>query len=522
MLLALALFFLSLALACRRALPTAAQAPSQVLTLYDAGPVTLDPAQSQEMRSHIYVLQVFSGLVALDADLQVVPDIAESWEVSRDGLTYTFKLRRGVNFHSGREVRAGDFKYSWERALSPATASQTARTYMGDIVGFDEVAQGKETGLRGVEVADDYTLRVTIDAPRPYFLAKLTYPVAFVVDRENVQRGKEWWRQPNGTGPFKLKEWQPDQLLVLERNPSFYLGPPPLEQVIFRLWGGVPMSLYETGEIDVAEVSIADIDRVRDEANPLYQELRAEPQLSLYYIGFNARQPPFDDPLVRQAFSLAVDKERIIRNLFKGTVEPAGGFLPPGLPGFNPQLEPLQFDPQQARDLLQASRYKGRLPPITLTTAGEGEPIPKYLQAILTDWKQYLGITVTVRQLSPEVYFYRLTEEKDQLFSTGWVADYPDPHNFLDVLFHTGSEPNSGEYSNPEIDRLLERAGVERDPAQRLRLYQEIEQRLVEDAAALPLWFSTEYYLVKPWVKGYRLTPLGVPTLKEVYILPRQ
>jgi len=265
-------------------------------------------------------------------------------------------------------------------------------------------------------------------------------------------------------------------------------------------------------------VGTGDIDRVRDEANPLYKELRQEPQLSIYYIGFNAQEPPFDDPLVRQAFSMAVDKERIVRNLFKGMVEPAGGLLPPGLPGFNAQLEPLPFDPQRARELLQASRYKGQLPPVTITVAGEGNPIPKDLEAILTDWKENLGVSVKVRELSPDVYFYQLMQEKDQLFSTGWVADYPDPHNFLDVLFHTGSDPNSGEYSNPEVDRLLDEAGVERDPAQRLKLYQEAEQVLVDDAAALPLWFSSEYYLVKPWVQGYRLTPLGVPTLSEVYI----
>ncbi len=178
-----------------------------VLNLYGIDPITLDPAISGEATSHEYIMQIFSGMVYLDDDMMPAPDIAQRWQVSEDGRTYTFYLRQDVKFHNGRSVRAEDFKYSWERAADPATGSMTAPTYLGDIVGVKDVLAGKTKDIGGVKVIDDYTLQVTIDAPKSYFLAKLTYPTAFVVDSANVKSGEKWWRQPNGTGPFKLRQW---------------------------------------------------------------------------------------------------------------------------------------------------------------------------------------------------------------------------------------------------------------------------------------------------------------------------
>ncbi|MCK4843553.1 MAG: peptide ABC transporter substrate-binding protein, partial [Dehalococcoidia bacterium] len=255
-----------------------------VLNLWDTGPLTLDPAISADMSSHTYVMQIFSGLVRLDHELNVVPDIAENWEKSPDGKTYTFYLRQGVKFHDGRDVKAADFKYSWERACHPDTGSGTATTYLGDIVGAKDMLAGKTDGISGVEVTDDYTLRVTIDAPRAYFLNKLAYPTAFVVDRADVESGQNWWREPNGTGPFKLKEWKEGQQLILEGSQLYHGEPAKLEQVVFYLLAGVPLALYETGYIDVTPVSMSYIDRVRDATGPFYPQLAETPELSLYYI----------------------------------------------------------------------------------------------------------------------------------------------------------------------------------------------------------------------------------------------
>ena len=250
---------------CDGVIPPPTDGGGGLLNLYGIDPYTLDPAVSGEMTSHIYLMQLFGGLVSFGDNLEPVPDIAESWEISQDGRTYTFYLRQDVKFHDGRGLTAADFKQSWERACAPQTGSATAATYLGDIVGVAEVLAGRATEISGVKVINDYTLEVTIDAPKVYFLSKLTYPTAFVVDVGEVAAGGQWWRSPNGTGPFKLREWQQTELLVLERNELYYGEMAKLSQVVFYLWGGIPMNMYETGEIDVTGVGSIYIEKVTDE-----------------------------------------------------------------------------------------------------------------------------------------------------------------------------------------------------------------------------------------------------------------
>jgi len=501
-------------------LSSSCQPEQTELNLWDTGPITLDPAISGEMTSHTYIMQIFSGLVRLDEDSKPAPDIAESWQRSDDGKTYTFHLRGGVRFHDGREVTAQDFKYSWERACSPDTGSQTAATYLGDIVGVNNVLEGKTTEIKGVEVINDRTLKVTIDAPKAYFLAKLTYPTAFVVDKANVELGKEWYHTPNGTGPFELDKWQEGQLLVLEPNEAYYLEPAKIDRIVFHLLAGVPMAMYEMGEVDVAPVYEYHIARVTDKSGPFYKELAIFPELSLFYIGFNTQKPPFDDVNIRQAFCHAVNKERIIRIILKGMMTKADGILPPNMPGYNESLHGLNYDVAKAKSLIAASKYgsAANLPPITITTSGWGGNIPEHLGAVIQDWQQNLNVEVAVRQLEPQVFPYHLKEEVDQMFMSGWIADYPDPQNFLDVLFHSGAEYNSGNYSNPDLDALLDQAAIEPDTPTRLTMYQQVEQAMIDEAACLPLWFGTNYILAKPYVKNYRLDAQGIPRLSEVYI----
>ncbi len=495
---------------------------SGVLKMYGIDPITLDPAVSAEMTSHEYVTQIYSGLVRPDDNLEPAPDIAERWEMSQDRRTYTFYLRKDVTFQDGRKVTAADFKYSWERACDPATGSNVAGTYLGDIVGVRDVLEGRAREISGIKVIDDYTFRVTIDAPKSYFLSKLTYPTTYVVDKANVSKGKEWWRKPNGTGPFKLTEWNENNLLVLERNEKYYGGVAGVGRVEFQLWSGLPMNMYETGQIDIAGVSVIYIDRVTDKAGPFYKELQVTPELSFSWIGFNTTKPPFDDVNVRRAFTLALDKDRIVSLVFRNLVQRADGILPPGIPGFNKSLVSPGYDVAKAKELIARSKYGdvSKLPPITLTTSGYGGEISMALDAIVSEWRDNLGVEVTVRQLEPDRYIYYLKEEKNELFDMGWIADYPHPQDFLDVLFHTGAENNFAEYSNPEVDALLDKAAVEADNEKSLGLYQQTEQMLMDDAACLPLWFGENYLLVKPYVEGYKLTPLGFAWLEKVKITP--
>jgi oligopeptide transport system substrate-binding protein len=342
------------------------------------------------------------------------------------------------------------------------------------------------------------------------------------VDKADVETGGGWWRTPNGTGPFKLKQWQQGDSLILERNELYYGEVAKVNQVVFKLWSGVPMNMFETGEIDVAGVGASYIEKVTDETGPFYQDLSIVPELSFYYIGFNTAQPPFDDANIRRAFSMAIDKDKLISLVFKGTMEPADGILPPGMPGYNETLAGLGYDVAGAKALIAGSSYGdvSNLPPITVTTLGWGGGISSELEAVIYQWRQNLGVEVTVRQLEPERFLYHLSQEKDEMFYTGWIADYPHPQDFLDILFHSGAENNYGQYRNPEVDAMLEAAGVEPDSRLSLSLYQQAEQMLVDDAACIPLGFGRNYVLVKPYVKGYELNPLGFARLNEVSIEP--
>ncbi|MFQ6122783.1 MAG: ABC transporter substrate-binding protein, partial [Dehalococcoidales bacterium] len=345
----------------------------------------------------------------------------------------------------------------------------------------------------------------------------------FVVDKENTELGGEWWRQPNGTGPFKLRQWEEENLLVLERNELYYGELAKVNSVIFHLWGGVPMNMYETDEISVTTVDRIDyIDKVTDKAGPFYRELQVVPELSFFYIGFNATKPPFDDVNLRHAFSQAIDKDKLVSLVYKNTVQRADGILPPGMPGFNEDLSGLNFDVNKAKELIANSRYGSvsGLPPITITTSGWGGLISPALEAGIEEWRRNLGVEVTVRQLEPQRFLYHLKEEKDDMYFIGWIADYPHPQDFLDILFRTGVDNNYGEYSNPEVDALLDEANTELDFDQSLTLYQEVEQKLVNDAACLPLWFGQNHVLIKPYIDGYELNPMGYAMLNKVSIKP--
>ncbi len=491
----------------------------EVLNLSDSGPITLDPAVSSDLSSHTYIMQIFSGLVYLDNESKPAPDIAERWQKSQDGQTYTFFLRKGVKFHDGKEVTAQDFKFSWERACSPKTESQTAAMYLNDIIGARDVIEGKATEISGVEVIDNYTIKVTIDAPKAYFLAKLSYPTAFVVDKVNVAQEERWWQKPNGTGPYKLKEWQEGQILILESNKLYYQQQPKINQINFHLLSGTPMELYETGKIDVAQIATDYIERASDKEGQFYKELNTFPELSLYYIGFNVQKPPFDDVNVRNAFCHAVDKERVIKITMKGTVTNANGIVPPGMPGYNEKSPDIDYNIAKAKNLIANSKYKDvtKFPPIRITISGWGGDISPHLGAIIQDWRENLGVDVTVRQIEPEIFLYYLPKEADEMFILGWVADYPDPQNFLDNLFHTGSSYNTGNYSNPSVDKLLNQAAVEADETTRINLYHQAERIILDEAACFPLWYNTSYILTKPYVKNYKLNPMGIAALSQVF-----
>lgn len=493
------------------------------LTLVGAEPTTLDPHLVTDFDSATYIVEIFSGLVSLNPDLQIVPDLAKSWDIDDSGTVYTFHLREDAQFHDAKPVTAQDFKWSFERALDPETRSTVSSLYLNDIIGAMDKLEGRADEVEGVKVIDDHTLQITIDAPKAYFLAKLTYPTGFVLDRENVESGgRTWTDQPNGTGAFRLREYRLGEEIVLERNRFYYGEPKPaVQRVRFLLAGGSPMIMYESGDIDATGVGLADIERVTDPTDPLHDELTVvAPTLSTFYVGLNSSIPPFDDPRVRQAFNYAIDKEVLANVVLRRTRVPAEGILPPEMPGYNPGLDVYDFDVERAKELIAESKYGSveELPDITLTTSGAGAEPGIIATAVIGMLEQNLGIEVSVELVESAVFFSEVGEGNYQMFSLGWSADYPDPQDFLDIMFHSESTNNHMNYSNPEVDRLLEAARVELDHDKRMQLYQEIERMIVEDAPWIPLFHNAEYWLTKPYVKGMVYPPAVVPRLKYVWL----
>lgn len=493
--------------------------PGTTLRIRGEDPLFLDPAVAQDAGSAAYIVEIFSGLVRLDKDLQLQPDLAERWDVSDDDTVYTFYLNAKAAFHDGRPVLADDVKYSIERALSPDTASVVAENFLGDIVGARDLSRGRAESVSGIRVINDSTIEITIDAPKQYFLYKLTYPTAFVVDERQIKANpRRWTQQPNGTGPYTLEEWKLGERIVLKANERHYLGAPKLKTIRFELSGGSSLVAYEDGDIDITGIGLDDLTRIQDPSDRLNAEYVQTPRQSLDYIGFNVNVPPFDDPKVRQAFALAVDRQKIAEVVLLNAVPVANGILMPGVPGYTQEDKTYPYDPDRAKQLLAESKYASDMPEVTLAETGAGATVGPITEAMVQGWNDVLGIDVQIEQAESGTFFSDLDAGRFQMFRIGWIMDYPDPEDVLDVLFHSKSRQNNTKYTNAEVDAQLEAARVEPDTERRLSMYQDIERTLVQDAAWIPLYYDTVHALVKPYVKNFTFPPIVIERYRDVEI----
>ena len=482
-------------------------------------PQTMDPHLATDSTSAEYIVEVFSGLVTLSPKLDLELDLAKSVDVSQDGKTYTFVLRDNATFHDGRKVTADDVKWSIERAASKQTASPTALTYLGDIVGMPQYFAGSAQSISGITVVDSSTIRFQIDAPKPYFLAKLSYPTAFVLDRKQVEANpRQWTRSPNGTGPYRLAEWKLGERIVLTAYDKYYLGTPKLKQAVYLISGGSMLTRFENKELDVALLSINDIDRARDPSQALSKLYQQSTQLSISYLAFNVKAPPFDDPAVRRAMGMAIDRKKVADVTFKGMAAPASGILMPGLPGYTTEVKTFQYDPNAAKAELAKSKYAGRMPTITLTETGGGASASTDTEAYLEQWKTVLGLNVEVKQLDFGSFIADQQAGKLQMFAAGWVMDYPDPEDLLDIKFHSKSPLNDNNYANPEVDAILDRARTEQNAERRLDMYRQVEKMLIQDGAWLPLYYSVAHQVVNPALKGWITPPMVLPRLRFIEV----
>jgi oligopeptide transport system substrate-binding protein len=488
------------------------------LTLTGGDPVAtdLDPATTRSSAED-YVGLLFSGLVRLAPDLQIVPELAERWTISPDETVYTFTLREGIKFASGDPITAEDVKASWERACDPETESTTASTYLGDILGAQAMLDGKADDLSGVRAIDERTLEVTLDGPKPYFLAKLTYPNSFVVDTEQAESDPETWMfEPNSSGPYQIREYQEQVELTFERNPS-YFEPAGVPYIAFMLdAGGSEVSLFEEGSIDLAYLSYDEIQEIGKADHPLHAQLLTTPTMCTTLLQINPARAPLDDAQVRKALLLATDRPEFARQMAGDTAILINGVLPPAMPGFLADRSLPGFDPEAAKAALAASQYAGKALTITISASGYGDTQRKDVALLVDMWQKNLGIQVKVEYIDPADFSETIRKDPGHVVIYGWCADYPDPENFLDVLYHTGSRMNVAGVSDADLDSLLEAARSQPDPAQRLALYQQAEDRILDQVYAIPLFSQQRGMLVSPRVKHFVLSPLYVSILPQL------
>ncbi|MAR34441.1 MAG: hypothetical protein CL714_02780 [Chloroflexi bacterium] len=507
------------------------------INLLWSDPPTLDPHLTTDGTSIGIVVELFSGLVKLNSNESppVVADLAESWNISEDGTIYDFTLRPNLKFSDGELLTAEDVKWSFERAANPKTGSPVAEEFLGDIIGIKEIINGQKLTTEGISVINDRTIRIKIDAPKAYFLAKLSYPTAFILSKKNVEdKNNNWLESPIGTGPFILKDYTVGKEIILNRNDNFWDRKAYLDKIVFNLAGGVPMAMYENNEIDITGVTLADLERVEDKCSDLNNDLvTIPPRDAITYIAFNTNKAPFDDIKFRQALNHAIDKQLIADQVFSNLVIPADGIIPPNFPGYSEKISSLGFNLEKAQSLLAESKYASynidssgpeidisKIPRITLTIPGTGGSVGFTTEIIADMWRENLGIDINIQQVEWATYIQDLHKGRLQAWSgLAWEADYPDPQTFIDVLFRSDSSINYGSYNNKNVDDFIYQAQVEQDTKIRYELYNQAEQIIINEAPWLPLWWGTESIsLVKPRIKNLKFYSLSVSRFKDVWI----
>jgi len=504
---------------CTAPSSTDSVAPAPYLRLADQDDIpTLDPARGYDTASWQFEEMVFNTLVDYDAEGRLVPELATRWEVSADQRTYTFHLRQDVHFTNGRRLVADDLRFSIERVLDPRTRSQGAEFFRG-IVGAEACAPGR-CRVQGIETRGPASLRITLRDFDPLFLHKLAMPFAAAVPSEEVARwGEDFARHPVGTGPFMLQEWAAGQHLLLVRNPDYFVSGVPQLRGVLRLVGvndDLAWLKYESGQLDVTNIPPAEFPRVIRE--PRYQALLHHvTTMRTSYLGMKCTLPPFSNPRVRQAMNFAVNKRKLLRLVNdRGVV--AQGLVPPNMPGYNPDVQGYPFDPLKARQSLEEAGYASGF--ATTLWVRSDETTLRLAQSVQQDLAD-VQVDVRIKAIAWGPFLEAVrAPDLVPFFYLGWEADFPDPSNFLEVLLHSKNidTNNNAEYSNPEVDRLLDEAARTVDPEARLHILQGAERVAIVDAPWVFLFHPVTYQVVHPRVRGFRLHPLRPPRFERVWL----
>lgn len=482
-------------------------------------PPSLDWSLATDHVSFNVISNLMVGLTEFDKNLKPAPVIATSWEVLDGGKKLVFHLRDDVQWSDGKKVRAQDFEYSWKRLLNPKTASQYAYILF-DIVNAQEYAEGKlkDPSAVGVRAEDDQTLVVTLRHPAAYFLAITTFEVTYPQRQDVIEKFENRWTEPGNivtNGPFRLTSWKHENEIELSANPTFFRGKPAIDKVTMYMINEktTAVAMYEQGNLDfMDDHSIPPLDKPRLSKLPGYKLV---PQLRGEYYGFAVDRKPFDNPKLRKAFAMAIDRS-VFSKILQGGQTPATSWIPPGMLAHNPEIG-LAFNPEEARKLLREAGYpdgKG-LPPIVLgyNTLDDNKLVAEAVQSM---WHKNLNVVVNIENQEWKVYLKKLQNDPFVVHRAGWGADYPDPDNFM-KLFTSNSGNNHGRWKNPQYDQLLEQAAIEQDATRRTKLYDQAQKILTEtDAAIVPLFWKSESTLLNPKFTGLEYNSMARMDLRNV------
>jgi oligopeptide transport system substrate-binding protein len=515
------------------ALPARAEelAESQVLHLGNfTEPATLDPEISEGVPDMNIEDDLYEGLVVLDKEARPAPGVAESWTVSPDGLTYTFKLRENAKWSNGEPVTADDFVWSWRRAVDPATGSKYSFLYY-PIKNAEDIAGGtnKDPAALGVRAVDPHTFEVTLKAPTGYFLGMIAHHLFLPINRANVEKfGRQFTRPGNlvSNGAFMLKEWTPQSRLVVVKNPQYWdADRVKLTEIDFFPIENQNEELkrYRAGEVDVTYFIPPDqVDFIRQN---MATELKISPYLGTYDYGFNLQRPPFkDNPKLRKAIALVIDRAAVTDQILKTGERPLYSWSPPGLPGYRQQPVsfvdmPMEQRIAEAKKLYQEAGY-GPDKPLTVELRFNTSEINKKVAiAIASMLGKALGMKVTLANSEFKVFLEERKQKKvTEMFYEGWIGDYADPNTFAEVLQSEAGLNDEG-YSNPEYDRLVKAASTTVDPEKRMQILQDAEKLMMEDMPMAPIYSWVQKHMVKPYVVGYEPNVLGYVYGKDMYLL---
>lgn len=476
-----------------------------------AEPQSLDPQIAEGVPSSNILRDLFEGLTSEDAAANVIPGLAESWDISEDGLTYTFHLRDAL-WSDGQAITAEDVIYAWQRAVDPAVGSNYS-FILYPIKNAEAITKGEVAVTElGARALDDKTVEVTLEGPTPYFIGLLTHATAYPVPKHVIeQHGDQWTRKENlvSSGAFKISEWIPQSKIELNKSDTYWdKAVVKLDKVIYYPTEDENSELkrYRSGELDLTNtVPSSQLKWVKDN---LADELKIVPTLGVEYYGFNLSKEPFKDNLkLREALNLAIDRKILTEKILGAEQIPAYSIVVPGIngyEGYKPEWSTLDDKAriEKARALYAEAGYSKDKPLKVKLLYNTSDGHKTNANAIRAMWKEVLGVDTETNNEEWKVFLNTRKQRNTEVFRAGWQGDYNDPNTFLD-LFASSSELNDLSFENPEFDALLKKAGQELDAEKRAQILQQAEKLFTDSYAIIPLYFKSGVRLVKPNVKGF-------------------